>query len=569
MFKHGIAASSGVGIGSAVIIRGLDTDFKTDSELSADEESARFDSAAAEFIRETTKMADTMRANVGENEAEILIGHTLMVSDPSMTGEVKKRIKDGITAEAAVSEVFDKFAALFESSGDELTMQRATDIRDIKTRLIGILCGAVEVDISTIPPGSVIVANDLTPSMTAGINKQNIAAIVTESGGRTAHSAILARALEIPAVLGIDGITDELSDGINLIVDGTQGDIISKPSGADIAKYEALKLEYESWRHELQIFKAKPTVTADGAKIDLFCNIGKPDDCAAVIENSGEGIGLFRTEFLYMDSDSAPSEDEQFEAYKKAVMTMKGRPVIIRTLDVGGDKDIPYLNLEKEDNPFMGFRAIRYCIANEELYKTQLRALLRASVFGDIRIMIPLVTCAEEVRTVKAMVESAMYELDRENIEYNSNVPIGAMIETPAAAVMADVIAKEADFFSIGTNDLTGYTMAVDRGNAKAAYLYSVYNPAVIRSIKRIIEAAKKAQIYVGMCGEAAADPMLAPILISFGLDEYSVSPSAVLKTRRTLSLWSKAEADRVTAAALLCETESDLREMLTENAKQ
>lgn len=568
MFKSGIAGSDGIGIGKAFIIKSGGAEWEEKSSLSAAEETARFDAAVDAFVEKTTVMADAMRENVGEKESEILMGHILMISDPSMTDEIRNKIGEGLTAEAASAEVLDMFAMIFEGTDDELTKQRAADIRDIKTRLTAILCGAEETDISALPPDSVIVAHDLTPSMTAGINKQNVVAIVTETGGRTSHSAILARALEIPAVLSIDGFTELVKDGDRLIVDGTRGEVIVGPSAEEQDKYTALKKKYDDEKRELLKFKNKPTVTADGGEVELVCNIGNPEDCAAVVENSGEGIGLFRTEFLYMNSSEAPDEETQFEAYKKAAMTMKGKPVIIRTLDVGGDKDIPYLNMEKEENPFMGFRAVRYCVAHTELYKTQLRALLRAGAYGDIKIMIPLVTCVDELRAVKAMIKSIMKDLDAEGKEYNKNIEVGVMIETPAAAVIADILAKEADFFSIGTNDLTGYTMAVDRGNSKVAYLYSAYNLSVIRSIKRIIECGLAEGKKVGMCGEAAADPLLAPLLISFGLSEYSVSPSSVLKTRRTLSLWSKAEADKVANEALACATEEEIREVLTKHAK-
>lgn len=564
----GIAGSDGVGIGKAVLIKEQDLSYESCSHLTVGEETKRFEDAVREFTEKTTAMADAMRDSVGEKESEILMGHVLMISDPAMTDEVKGKIGEGMTSEAAAQEVFDMFAMIFESTDDELTKQRATDIRDIKTRLIKILRNVEEVDISSLPAGSVIVANDLTPSMTAGIKKENVVGIITEVGGRTSHSAILARALEIPAVLSVSGVTGELQDGQQVIVDGTGGNVISDPETEQIEEYEILKKKYDDEKKELLKFIGKPTKTADGREVELVCNIGKPGDCGAVIDCDGEGVGLFRTEFLYMDSPEAPDEDEQFEAYKKVAMTMKGKPVIIRTLDVGGDKDIPYMNLEKEDNPFLGFRAVRYCVNNREFYSTQLRALLRASAFGDIRIMVPLVTCVDEIRTVKAMVKSIMTDLDKEGIAYNKDIAVGVMIETPAAAVAADLLAKEADFFSIGTNDLTGYTMAVDRGNAKVSYLYSVYNPAVIRSIKRVIECGAAEGIMVGMCGEAAADPLMAPLLISFGLNEYSVSPTSVLSARRTISQWTKAEADKAAEEALACATEQEVREVLLRHKK-
>lgn len=562
MFK-GIAGSEGIGIGKVAMIKEQDLTYEPKSELSVQDETARFEQAVQEFTQRTEKMAEEMRNNVGDQESEILMGHVLMISDPAMTDEVREGISGGLTSEAATEQVFEGFASMFEATGDELTVQRAADLRDIKTRLIKTLLGVEEVNISALPPGSVIVARDLTPSMTAGIIKDNISGIITEVGGRTSHSAILARALEIPAVLSIENITKELKDGEMVIVDGTDGSVIASPGSVEIEKYQEIKKKFDNEKKELLKLAGNPTVTADGRKVELLCNIGKPEDCASVIERDGEGVGLFRTEFLYMDSKEQPSEEQQFEAYKKAVMTLKGKPVTIRTLDVGGDKDIPYLGLEKEDNPFMGFRAVRYCIKNQDLYKTQLRALLRASAFGDIRIMIPLVTCVEEVRAVKKLVAEIASELDRNGVEYNKNIKVGVMMETPAAAVIADLLAKEADFFSIGTNDLTGYTMAADRGNANVAYLYSAYNPAVLRNIKNIIYCGRAAGIEVGMCGEAASDPLLIPLLVAFGLEEYSVNPVSVLSTRNEISKWSVKDAQKVAEEAMACFTEEEVRNVL------
>lgn len=563
MFK-GIAGSEGIGIGKVAMIKEQDLTYEPKSKLSVQDETARFEQAVQEFTQRTEKMAEEMRNNVGDKESEILMGHVLMISDPAMTDEVKEGISGGLTSEAATEQVFEGFASMFEATGDELTVQRAADLRDIKTRLIKTLLGVEEVNISALPAGSVIVARDLTPSMTAGIIRENISGIITEVGGRTSHSAILARALEIPAVLSIDNITKELIDGEVVIVDGTDGSVIASPGSEEVEKYRELKKSFDDDKKELLKLAGKPTVTADGRRVELLCNIGKPDDCALVIERDGEGVGLFRTEFLYMDSKEQPGEEQQFEAYKKAAMTLKGKPVTIRTLDVGGDKDIPYLGLEKEDNPFMGFRAVRYCIKNQDLYKTQLRALMRASAFGDIRIMIPLVTCVEEVRAVKKLVAEIASELDQNGVAYNKDIKVGVMMETPAAAVIADLLAKEADFFSIGTNDLTGYTMAADRGNANVAYLYSAYNPAVLRNIKSIIYCGRAEGIEVGMCGEAASDPLLIPLLVAFGLEEYSVNPVSVLSTRNEISKWSVKDAQKVAEEAMACSTEEEVRNVLT-----
>ncbi len=566
--NKGIAGSSGYGVGKVVIISDAKPEYENRTITDTDAEIKRYDDAVAAFTEKTHAMAEAMKESVGEHNAEILEGHILLLTDPGMEEITKGSIMSGTCAEAAFESTCDMFAGMFQMADDELTRQRATDIGDIKVRMLKILTGTPDMNISEVPAGTILVAEDLTPSMTAGIVKENVAGIITAVGGKTSHSAILARALEIPAVLSVDGIVDKVSDGMTAVVDGCDGICILDPSQEEIEKYQAKREKYLSDKALLEVYRGKDTVTADGVKVHLYGNIGNPEDAKQVAACDGEGVGLFRTEFLFMGASELPSEEEQFQAYKAAAETMEGREVIIRTLDVGGDKDIPYLGLEKEDNPFLGFRAVRYCLQNKDSYRVQLRALLRASAFGDIKIMVPLVTCVDEIRSVKALVKELMAELDAENIAYNKDIQVGAMIETPAASLIADLLAKEADFFSIGTNDLTQYTMAVDRGNAKVAYLYSSYNPAVLRSMKNIIEAANAAGIMVGMCGEAAADPLLIPLLISFGLGEFSVSATSVLATRGTIAKWSKAEADELTAKALSLATETEVAELLKANAR-
>lgn len=566
--NKGIAGSAGYGVGKVVIISDAKPEYENRTITDTDAEIKRYDDAVAAFTEKTHAMAEAMKESVGEHNAEILEGHILLLTDPGMDEITKGAIMSGTCAEAAFESTCDMFAGMFQMADDELTRQRATDIGDIKVRMLKILTGTPDVNISEVPAGTILVAEDLTPSMTAGIVKENVAGIITAVGGKTSHSAILARALEIPAVLSVDGIVDMVSDGMTAVVDGCDGICILDPSQEEVDEYQAKREKYLSDKALLEVYRGKDTVTADGAKVHLYGNIGNPEDAKQVAACDGEGIGLFRTEFLFMGASELPSEEEQFQAYKAAAETMEGREVIIRTLDVGGDKDIPYLGLEKEDNPFLGFRAVRYCLRNKDSYRVQLRALLRASAFGDIKIMVPLVTCVDEIRSVKALVKELMAELDAENIAYNKDIQVGAMIETPAASLIADLLAKEADFFSIGTNDLTQYTMAVDRGNAKVAYLYSSYNPAVLRSMKNIIEAANAAGIMVGMCGEAAADPLLIPLLISFGLGEFSVSATSVLATRGTIAKWSKAEADELAAKALSVATETEVAELLKANAR-
>lgn len=563
MYK-GIAGSEGIGIGKVVIIEEHEINIENKKVTDTDNEIKRLQDAIEKFVEITNQMAEKMDVTVGKKDADILRGHIQMLQDPMIEEQISTLlVAEKITAEMAVDQVLEQTAEMFAQIPDELLQQRATDFRDIKTRMIKILLGIEEVDISQVPANTVLVARDLTPSMTAGINPDNIAGILTEVGGRTSHSAILARAMEIPAVLSIEGICSIVKNGDVVAIDGTSGEAIVNPDEDTVKEYEQKLADYKKEKALLAEYAGKPSVTKDGTKVELVCNIGKPEDAKKAVECDGEGIGLFRTEFLFMDRDSVPTEEEQFEAYKSVAETMKGKPVIIRTLDIGGDKAIPYLGLEEEDNPFLGFRAIRYCLQRTDLYKTQLRALVRASAFGKIKIMVPLVTCVDELRSVKAMVADIMKELDGEGIAYNKNLEIGVMMETSAACMIADFLAKEAAFFSIGTNDLTGYTMAVDRGNAKVAYLYSTYQPAVLRSIKRIIECGKKEGIMVGMCGEAAADPKLIPLLLAFGLDEFSVSATSVLKTRKTISNCTVEECKALADKVMQCNTEEEVLDIL------
>lgn len=426
--------------------------------------------------------------------------------------------------------------------------------------------GVESVDIASLPEGTVIIARDLTPSMTAGINPKHVTGIVTELGGKTSHSAILARALEIPAVVAVNGIVEQVKNGDDVVLDGSEGIVYINPDEAVKADFSARKDKFLKEKKELEKYIGMESVTKDGVSVELVANIGSPDDVDKVLEYDGEGVGLFRTEFLFMDRTAMPTEEEQFEAYKKVAAAMNGKPVIIRTLDIGGDKEIPYMGLQKDENPFLGYRAIRFCLdRKEDVYKPQLRALLRASAFGNIKIMIPLVTCIEEYREAKALIEELKAEMDRKGVAYNKDIQVGVMVETAAASLIADIFAKEVDFFSIGTNDLTQYTMSVDRGNDKVSYLYSTFNPAVLRSIKRIIECGRAEGIMVGMCGEAASDPMMIPLLLAFGLNEFSMSASAILNARKLITNYSveelKAVADKAMSFATTAEVEQFMKE--------
>ena len=559
----GIGVSSGIGIGKVLLVEEHSLEYTPKAVDNAAEEIKRFNSAVDKFCENTEKQAEALKISAGAKEAEIMLGHIGIVKDPFLIGEVEKLIQGGQCAEAAFESMCDMFIQIFSAADDDVTKQRAADVRDVKSGVVSILLGIEEVKISDAPPGTVLFAKELTPSMIAEIKKENIVGIVTETGSTTSHSAILARVLEIPAVMSAADVMTSAKNGDTVIADGGKGEVIISPDETQLADYTAKRDKLIEERKALEKFRGQPTVSADGTTYELVCNIGKPDDAKKAMDFDGEGVGLFRTEFLFMDKTSMPDEDEQFEAYKKAALILKGKPLIIRTLDIGGDKDIPYLGMAKEENPFMGFRAIRYCLKNRDLFKTQLRAIIRASAFGKIWIMFPLITCVEEVREGKALVEEIKAELKAENIDFDENIKVGIMTETAAAGIIADLLAKESDFFSIGTNDLTGYTMAADRGNSEVSYLYSALQPSVLRMIKSIIESGRKNNIPVGMCGEAAADPMMIPLLISFGLTEFSVSAPSVLRVRKCISGWTKEKADEVAEKVMSLATQKEVYEYL------
>lgn len=563
----GTSASAGIGIGKAVIVEEKELVIKREAVSEAAAEIERFRGALEQSKKEVGELAADLATRVGEQEAEILNGHLMLLSDPMLTGEIENSITgEGICSEFAIETVCNTYADMFASMDDELMQQRATDMRDIKTRMQKVLMGVKSADIASLPKGSIIVARDLTPSMTAGINPENVTGIVTELGGKTSHSAILARALEIPAVVAVSDIMEKIKDGSDIVLDGSEGIVIVNPEKAEADEYAMKRECYLKEKKELEKYIGMPTVTKDGVHVELVANIGKPEDVDKVIQYDGEGVGLFRTEFLFMDRSAMPTEEEQFEAYKKAASALNGKPVIIRTLDIGGDKEIPYMGLMKDENPFLGYRAVRFCLdRKDDVYKPQLRALLRASAFGNIKIMVPLVTCIEEYREVKALVKEIMAELDEKNIKYNKDIQLGIMVETAAASLIADIFAKEVDFFSIGTNDLTQYTMSVDRGNDKVSYLYSTFNPAVLRSIKRIISCAAEQNIMVGMCGEAASDSMMIPLLLAFGLNEFSMSASAILNARKVITNYDTKELQAVAEKAMSFATTAEVEAYMKE----
>ena len=563
----GTNASSGIGIGNAVIVEEKELVIKREAVADTAAEVERFKGALEKTLKKTEELAADLATRVGEKEAEIMQGHMMLLMDPMLTGEIETAITgEGICAEYAIEQVCTTYADMFAAMDDELMQQRATDMRDIKTRMQRELLGIESVDIASLPAGSILVAKDLTPSMTAGINPEHVTGIVTELGGKTSHSAILARALEIPAVVAVPDLMNQVHNGHVIVLDGSEGLVYVDPEQEVVDEFSAKREKFLKEKQELEQYIGKQTVTKDGVHIELVANIGKPEDLEKVLQYDGEGVGLFRTEFLFMDRTAMPTEEEQFEAYKAVAEGLKGKPVIIRTLDIGGDKEIPYMGLTKDENPFLGYRAIRFCLdRKEDVYKPQLRALLRASAYGNIKIMVPMVTCIEELREAKALIEEIKKELDEKNIPYKKNIEVGIMVETAAASLMADVFAKEAAFFSIGTNDLTQYTMSVDRGNDKVSYLYSTFNPAVLRSIKRIITCGREAGIMVGMCGEAASDPLMIPLLLAFGLNEFSMSASAILYSRKLITSYSigelQAVADKAMSFATAAEVEAYMRE--------
>ena len=569
MILHGIGASEGIGIGKAVCVREQNLDYSAVSYGGKEVEKDRLQAAIQQFNERTSAMAEHIRAQVGQKESEILTGQIAMLGDPFMQSQMTEIIEGGQCAEAAVDQVCTMYAEMFAGVDDELMRQRATDVRDIRGRLLAILLKVEGVDVSELPAGSVLVAHDLTPSMTVGLKKENVATILTETGGRTSHSAILARALELPAVLSVPKALELVKDGDGVIVDGGEGVALLNPDQLTRGEYLKKQEEYQKKRALLAVYRDRETVDADGKRYGLYANIGSPAEAEAAADAGAEGVGLFRTEFLFMDRTSVPSETEQMEAYQAVSRTMAGKEVIIRTLDVGGDKAIDYLGMDKEENPFLGHRAIRYCLDRPDLYKVQLRALLRAGAeLRNIKIMLPLVTSLEEIRGARALLEQCKSELEAEGLPYDKDISLGIMVETPAAALIADLLAQESDFFSIGTNDLTQYVMAVDRGNAKVEKLYTTFHPAVLRSIRTVIQAAKQAGIPVGMCGEAAADPCLIPLLMSWGLDEFSVSASSVLATRARIHHWRSEEAGQVAQEAMSLSTAAGVQGYLKANAR-
>ena len=565
---RGIGTSKGIGIGKALIIHKCKNAVSRVKIEDTEAEVDKFNEAVEKFIQETNELVDKLsqKLNGDDKNALVLKNQEYLIRDPEFTSGVISAItNDKLNAEAAVEDTCEMLKNIFLSFNNDTMTQRVADIEDMKQRLIAIMQGQKHIDLTKLSDNTVIIADEIHPSMTANMDTEHIAGIISEKGGDTSHASILARALEIPAVLSVKDICSKIAEGEEVIVDGAYGEVFVNPTPITLKIYNKKKKAYDERVKELKKYIDKQTVTRDGRKVMLAANIGNADEAAKAVKAGAEGVGLFRTEFLFMNKQALPTEEEQYNEYKKAAVVLDGRQLTIRTLDIGGDKDIPYMGLTKELNPFLGYRAIRFCLDRVDIFTTQLRAVLRASAYGNIRIMIPMITSVTEVQAVKKIINGICRDLDKKDIKYDKDIKIGVMIETPAAAIMADVLAHEVDFFSIGTNDLTQYTLAVDRGNENVAYLYSALNPAVIRSIKHIIECAHNAGIEAGMCGEAAADERMIPLLLNFGLDEFSVTVSRVLETRKEIASWSSKEVKEITENVMNYSEEKEVSNYLSD----
>ncbi|MBY2383457.1 phosphoenolpyruvate--protein phosphotransferase, partial [Clostridioides difficile] len=537
MAYKGIGASPGVALGKALVVEHSELVIEKKSIDNVEAEIAKLEDAVAVSKEELVKVKEKASEELGAEEAEIFEAHLLVLEDPELIGSAIDKIKtESVNAEYALNEIKEMFVSMFESMDNEYMKERAADIKDVTNRILRHILGIKVVDLSALSEEVVLIAHDLTPSDTATMNKKMVLGFLTDIGGRTSHTAIMSRTLEIAAIVGLNDITSKVKDGDFVVFNGDTGEVIVNPDEETINKYTELKAKYEDERKALQLLKGKPSVTLDGKHVELAGNIGTPNDIEGLIKNDAEGVGLYRTEFLYMDRDSFPTEEIQYEAYKAVLEGMDGKPIVIRTLDIGGDKELSYLSMEPEMNPFLGYRAIRLCLDRKDIFKTQLRALYRASVHGRLRIMFPMISSLEELLQAKEVVKEVLAELDSEGVAYAKDVEIGMMIEVPSAAVISDVLAKHVDFFSIGTNDLIQYTCAVDRMNQKISYLYNQFNPAVLRLIKTVIDNAHKEGKWAGMCGESAGDQKMIPILLGMGLDEFSMSPISILPARKLIT---------------------------------
>lgn len=566
----GIAASDGVAIAKAYLLVEPDLTFdKNEKVTDVEGEVAKFNSAIEASKVELTKIRNNAEVQLGADKAAIFDAHLLVLDDPELIQPIQDKIKnENANAATALTDATTQFVTIFESMDNEYMKERAADIRDVSKRVLSHILGVELPNPSMIDESVVIVGNDLTPSDTAQLNKEFVQGFATNIGGRTSHSAIMSRSLEIPAIVGTKSITQEVKQGDMIIVDGLNGDVIVNPTEDELIAYQDKRERYFADKKELQKLRDADTVTVDGVHAELAANIGTPNDLPGVIENGAQGIGLYRTEFLYMGRDQMPTEEEQFEAYKEVLEAMGGKRVVVRTLDIGGDKELSYLNLPEEMNPFLGYRAIRLCLAQQDIFRPQLRALLRASVYGKLNIMFPMVATINEFREAKAILLEEKENLKNEGHDISDDIELGIMVEIPATAALADVFAKEVDFFSIGTNDLIQYTLAADRMSERVSYLYQPYNPSILRLVKQVIEASHKEGKWTGMCGEMAGDETAIPLLLGLGLDEFSMSATSILKARRQINGLSKNEMTELANRAVDCATQEEVIELVNNYVK-
>ncbi|HHW6374689.1 TPA: phosphoenolpyruvate--protein phosphotransferase [Staphylococcus aureus] len=566
----GIAASDGVAIAKAYLLVEPDLTFdKNEKVTDVEGEVAKFNNAIEASKVELTKIRNNAEVQLGADKAAIFDAHLLVLDDPELIQPIQDKIKnENANAATALTDVTTQFVTIFESMDNEYMKERAADIRDVSKRVLSHILGIELPNPSMIDESVVIVGNDLTPSDTAQLNKEFVQGFATNIGGRTSHSAIMSRSLEIPAIVGTKSITQEVKQGDMIIVDGLNGDVIVNPTEDELIAYQDKRERYFADKKELQKLRDADTVTVDGVHAELAANIGTPNDLPGVIENGAQGIGLYRTEFLYMGRDQMPTEEEQFEAYKEVLEAMNGKRVVVRTLDIGGDKELSYLNLPEEMNPFLGNRAIRLCLAQQDIFRPQLRALLRASVYGKLNIMFPMVATINEFREAKAILLEEKENLKNEGHDISDDIELGIMVEIPATAALADVFAKEVDFFSIGTNDLIQYTLAADRMSERVSYLYQPYNPSILRLVKQVIEASHKEGKWTGMCGEMAGDETAIPLLLGLGLDEFSMSATSILKARRQINGLSKNEMTELANRAVDCATQEEVIELVNNYVK-
>lgn len=537
MYK-GTGASPGVALGKALVIEHSELNIEKKNIENVESEVEKLQAAVEQSKIELEQVKERAKVELGEHEAEIFEAHLLVLQDPELIDQTISKIRDEkVNAEFALNEVKDMFVSIFESMDNEYMRERAADIKDVTNRVLRHILGIKIVDLSALSEEVILIANDLTPSDTATMNKKMVLGFLTNIGGRTSHTAIMARTLEIAAIVGLNDITENVKDGDFIVFNGETGQVIVNPDEKTINEYRGLKAKFDEEKEALKQLIGKPSITLDDRHVELAGNIGSPNDLEGLLKNDAEGVGLYRTEFLYMDKeDDFPSEEEQYEAYKAVLEGMNGKPIVIRTLDIGGDKELKYFKMDEEMNPFLGYRAIRLCLDRKDIFKTQLRALYRASVHGKLRIMFPMISSLEELLKAKETIKEVLAEMDTQGIEYAKDVEVGMMIEIPSAAVISDILAKHVDFFSIGTNDLIQYTCAVDRMNQKISYLYNQFNPAVLRLIKMVIDNAHKEGKWVGMCGESAGDQRMIPILLGMGLDEFSMSPISILPARKFIT---------------------------------